>query len=132
MTTQHYTPSQPGAPRWDARYHHTSIFGAGDRQTLTPAQIGLWKWRARSVAGARRLTRAGLDVAEALASYLGPDGRLDPSYEALADRCRQRGTPAARRTVARQLAALRDLGLVSWERRLVRYGRHVRQTASLN
>jgi hypothetical protein len=64
---------------------------------------------------AGRLSASGLDVAEALERLLGQDGRLDPSRDFLAA-----ATGASTRTVGRQLARLRDLGLLWWQRRLER------------
>jgi hypothetical protein len=109
---------------------HASIFGDGDRTPLNAGQLAAWKWRVRAAGAAGRLNANGLAVADALASYLGPDGRLDPSYEAIAERCRQRGVRLARRTLARCLVRLRELGALSWQRRLARAGRHVWQTSN--
>jgi predicted DNA-binding transcriptional regulator YafY len=64
---------------------------------------------------AGRLSASGLDVAEALERLLGQDGRLDPSQDFLAA-----AAGASTRTVGRQLARLRDLGLLWWQRRLER------------
>jgi hypothetical protein len=74
---------------------------------------------------ARRLTRAGLDVGEALVKRLGENGRLDPSYACLAT-----DADCDKRTVGRALADTRDLGLLRWTRRLVRNGPYVEQTSN--
>jgi hypothetical protein len=74
---------------------------------------------------ARRLTRAGLDVGEAMVKRLGENGRLDPSYATLA-----RDADCDKRTVGRALANMRALGLLRWTRRLVRNGPYVEQTSN--
>jgi hypothetical protein len=74
---------------------------------------------------ARRLTRAGLDVGEALVKRLGENGRLDPSYACLAT-----DADCSVRTVQRACDAMRGLGLLRWMRRLVRNGPYVEQTSN--
>jgi hypothetical protein len=73
----------------------------------------------------RRLTRAARDVAHALLKRVGTDGRCDPSHVTI-------GIDAGccDRTVRRALATLRVLGLVDWDRRLVRDGSECSQISS--
>jgi hypothetical protein len=72
-----------------------------------------------------RLSAAALAVAVALVRLLGHDGRLDPSHAFLA---RKAACHVA--TVQRALERLRGLGLLSWQRRLVRAGWRVEQTSN--
>ena len=53
------TPSQPAAPRWDARYHHTSAFGAGERQALSPAHRWLSSDGDRACEVSRSVSKPG-------------------------------------------------------------------------
>jgi hypothetical protein len=62
-----------------------------------------------------RLSAGGLQVLVALIRLLGPDGRLDPSHATLAALA-----SVSVDTVQRQLERLRRLGLLFWQRRLVR------------
>jgi hypothetical protein len=62
-----------------------------------------------------RLSAGGLQVLVALVRLLGPDGRLDPSHATLAALARVHVA-----TVQRALERLRGLGLLAWQRRLVR------------
>jgi DNA-binding transcriptional MocR family regulator len=64
-------------------------------------------------------------VGGALIRRLGTDGQLDPSHDTIAA-----DVGCSARTVRRALGALRQLGLLSWQRRLVRIGWRVLQTSS--
>jgi hypothetical protein len=98
-------------PRW----RRDSIFGPGPRQPHDRDARARLRFLAKQHRTAGRLSASGLDVAEALERLLGQDGRLDPSQAFLAA-----ATGASTRTVGRQLARLRDLGLLFWQRRLER------------
>jgi hypothetical protein len=74
---------------------------------------------------ARRLTRAARDVGGALLKRLGENGHLDPSYRTLA-----RDADCDPRTVGRALTAMRALGLIRWDRRIVRSGWRAEQTSN--
>jgi hypothetical protein len=74
---------------------------------------------------ARRLTADYVAVGEALLRRLGADGQCDPSYDTLAA-----DTGSCDRTARRATAAMRDLGLIRWERRLVRRGWRSEQTSN--
>jgi hypothetical protein len=73
----------------------------------------LWLCRMHRAPG--RLSAAALHVALALLRILGADGRLDPSHDTLAALAR---VDVA--TVKRALVRMRELGLLYWQRRLVR------------
>lgn len=75
----------------------------------------LWTARAELERRAGRLTALHVLVGRALLRRLGEDGQCDPSHATLAA-----DTGCGQRTVGRALAALRELGLLAWERRLVR------------
>ena len=97
------------------RWRKDSIFGTGPRVPQDRERRARFRFLARMHRAAGRLSASGLDVAEALERLLGQDGRLDPSQAFLAA-----ATGASIRTVGRQLARLRDLGLLWWQRRLER------------
>jgi hypothetical protein len=109
-------------------WHRGSLFGDGPRQPLDRNQRARFAYLLQAHRRARRLTRAGLDVAEALVKRLGEDGRLDPSQVTLA-----RDADCSDRTVRTALADMRELGLLRWQRRLVRdsaSGWRVQQTSN--
>ena len=98
-------------PRW----RKDSIFGDGPRQPLDRNGRARFRYLCRAHRGANRLTANDVAVAEVLVSALGDDGRLDLAHASIAERALCHPS-----TVRRALARLRDLGLVSWIRRLVR------------
>lgn len=102
-------------PKW----HRNSIFGDGPRQPLDRNSRARFKFLLRLHRSALRLTANDVAVGEVLVSALGDDGQLDPSHQTIADRAL-----CAIATVKRALVRLRDLGLVSWTRRLVRVAEH--------
>jgi hypothetical protein len=97
------------------RWRKDSIFGTGPRVPQDRERRARFRFLAKMHRAAGRLSASGLDVAEALERLLGQDGRLDPSQAFLAA-----ATGASIRTVGRQLARLRNLGLLWWQRRLER------------
>ena len=98
-------------PKW----HRDSIFGPGPRQPLDRERRARFRFLVRQHRGANRLTACDVDVADVLVSALGDDGQLDPSHTTIAERALCHVA-----TVRRALGRLRNLGLVSWVRRLVR------------
>ena len=109
------------APRW----HRNSVFGAGPRRPLDREQRARFRFLLNAHRRARRLTPLTELVGSALIRRLGTDGQLDPSHDTLAA-----DVGCSARTVRRALATLRQLGLLSWQRRLVRTGWRVLQTSS--
>jgi DNA-binding FadR family transcriptional regulator len=87
-----------------------SIFGEGRRVPLDRNQRARWRFLLTAHRRARRLTRSGLDVGEALLKRLGEDGRLDPSQRTLAA-----DADCSDRTVRTALATMRTLGLLRWQ-----------------
>ena len=119
-TAQDHLPRpSPGALL--AHLHHPrpwyrgSIFGEGPRRPLTHDQRRAWLARVETERRAGNLTTLHVEVARALLKHLGADGRCDPAQATLAA-----GAGCGERTVRRALAALRGVGLLAWEQRLVR------------
>jgi hypothetical protein len=96
-------------------WHRDSVFGDGRRAPLDRNQRARFRYLLSAHRRARRLTRAGLDVR--LLKRLGEDGRLDPSQRTLAA-----DSDCTDRTVRTALARMRALGLLRWQRRIVRAG----------
>jgi hypothetical protein len=106
-------------------WRRDSVFGEGQRASLDRNGRARFRFLIHAHRRARRLTRAGLDVGEALVKRQGEDGRLDPSYATLA-----KDADCCARTVQRACDAMRGLGLLRWMRRLVRNGPYVEQTSN--
>ena len=106
-------------------WHRHSIFGEGRRRPLDRERRARYTFLLNAHRSAGRLTADHLRVGEKLLKRLGADGRCDPSYETLAT---DAGCKA--RTARRATAQLRDLGLLRWERRLVRAGWRAEQTSN--
>jgi len=106
-------PSAPN-PYHPRPWRRGSVFGDGPRRPLSADERRVWLARAELERKARRLTALHVDVAEALVKRLGVEGQCDPAHATLAE---DAGCDPS--TVLRALAALRAVGLVTWERRLV-------------
>jgi len=91
------------------------VFGDGPRRPLSADERRAWLARAEMEREARRLTALHVVVAKALLKRLGVEGQCDPSHATLA-----KDASCDASTVLRALAALQAVGLVAWERRLVR------------
>ena len=107
-------PSAPN-PHHPRPWRRGSVFGDGPRRPLSADERRTWLARADLERKARRLTALHVDVAEALVKRLGVEGQCDPAHATLAE-----AVGCDPSTVLRALAALRAVGLVTWERRLVR------------
>jgi hypothetical protein len=106
-------------------WRRDSLFGAGPRRPLDREQRARFRFLLNAHRRVGRLTRAGKDVGEALVKRLGVDGQLDPSHDTLAG-----DAGCSDRTVRRALDAMKALGLVIWQRRLVRTGWRTEQTSN--
>jgi hypothetical protein len=106
-------PSAPN-PHHPRPWRRGSVFGDGPRRPLSADERRIWLARAELERKARRLTALHVDVAEALLKRLGVEGQCDPAHATLAE---DAGCDPS--TVLRALIALRAVGLVTWERRLV-------------
>ena len=107
-------PSAPD-PHHSRPWRRGSLFGDGPRRPLSADERRAWLARADLERRAGRLTATHLLVASALLRHLGVDGQCDPAHATLGHdvRC----DPS---TVLRALKALQAVGLIAWERRLVR------------
>ncbi len=95
-------------------WHRGSLHDDGPRRPLTADQRRAWLARAHLERRAGRLTALHVEVGRALLKRLGEDGQCDPSHATLAA-----DAGCAERTVGRALKALRELGLLAWQQRLV-------------
>ena len=107
-------PSAPN-PYHPRPWRRGSVFGDGPRRPLSADERRVWLARADLERKARRLTATHVVVAVALQKRLGVEGQCDPAHATLAE---DAGCDPS--TVLRALTALRAVGLVTWERRLVR------------
>ena len=107
-------PSDPD-PYHPRPWRRSSLFGDGPRRPLSTDERRAWLARADGERRARRLTATHLLVASALVRRLGVDGQCDPAHATLAH---DAGCDPS--SVLRALKALQAVGLVGWERRLVR------------
>src|SRR3954453_7348819 len=106
-------------------WHRDSVFGDGPRRPLDREQRARFRYLLNAHRRAHRLTPLTEIVGNALVRRLGVDGQLDPSHDTLAA-----DAGCCSRTVRRVLAAMRALGLVLWQCRLVRVGTRVIQTSN--
>lgn len=116
---------QPPRPDHPRPYHRNSVFGEGPRRPLDRNTRARWRCRLHCHARAGQVTRAERDALSELADHLSHSGRCDPSHARLAD-CSRTSVS----TVQRALAAGRDLGLLDWQRRIVRAGWRAEQTSN--
>lgn len=109
------------------RWRKDSEFGDGPRVPLDREQRAVFRARLkmRAYRQVGRLTVTASDIGRILVDMLGDGGRLDPSIATLATLAGVDPT-----TVVRALARLRECGLVTWVRRLVRDGNRVEQTSN--
>jgi hypothetical protein len=112
----------PNHPR---PWHSPSTFGEGLHCPLDREKRARFRYLLHAHRAARRLTADYVAVGEALLRRLGAGGQCDPCYATLAA-----DTGASTRTVGRATARMRDLGLLRWERRLVRCGWRAEQTSN--
>lgn len=106
-------------------WHRDSLFGDGPRRPLDREQRARFKFLLNAHRRARRLTPHAELVGNALVRRLSVEGRCDPGHDAIAN-----DAGCCARTVRRALDALKALGLVLWQRRIVRDGWRVAQTSN--
>ena len=92
-----------------------SEFGDGRRVPLDRERRAVFLAKLKLARRPGRLTFAAVEIGRVLVNMLGADGRLDPCIATLARRA-----SANPSTVVRALARLRDLGFLTWTRRLLR------------
>jgi AraC-like DNA-binding protein len=106
-------------------WHRGSVFGVGPRRPLDRERRARYRYLLNAHRRARRLTPLTELIGDALVRRLGVDGQLDPSHDTIAE-----DVGCSSRTVRRALAALRALGLLMWQCRLVRDGWRTAQTSN--
>jgi hypothetical protein len=84
-----------------------------------------WRYLVHAHTRAGRIGPRGGWVLEVLPDYLARDGRLDPSHARLAA-----DAGVGESTVERALADAKALGLLDWDRRIVRNGWRAEQTSN--
>ena len=119
MTTRR--PSSDRIRPW----HRGSVFGDGRRRPMNRDEKGIWRRLVHRHVRAGGIGPKGAWALELLPDYLAKDGRLDPSHACLAA-----DAGVGERTVERALADARALGLLDWDRRLVRTGWRAEQTSN--
>ena len=108
--------STEGSPSYAcSRWHKNSVFRPGPRQPQGRDAVARFLFLVKQHRRPRGLSSGHQKVAEALVRLLGADGRLDPSHATLAALA-----TVSVATVQRALDRLRQLGLLFWQRRLVR------------
>jgi hypothetical protein len=113
-------------PKWHPHpWHSGSIFGEGPRRPLDRERRARFHYLLRAHRRAHHLTPLAEHVGVALVRRLGSNGQCDPAHDRLAD-----DAGCCPRTVRRALVALQALGLVMWQRRIVRAGSCVDQTSN--
>src|SRR4051794_28462604 len=96
-------------------WHAGSLFVAGPRRPLSFGDRCLWLGKLGNALQAQQISGKEYLAGRALLSFIGDDGRVDPSHAAIASRA-----CCSERTVRRALARFDALGLLRWQRRLVR------------
>ena len=106
-------------------YHAGSLFGDGPRRPLDREQRARFYFLLTAHSRSRHITPKGEKVGAALLKRLSVDGRCDPSHQTIAD-----DAGCDERTVRRALDAMKAIGLVMWQRRIVRDGWRTSQTSN--
>ena len=106
-------------------WHRGSVFGDGRRVPLDRERRARFRFLLSAHRRARRLTPTAELVGTALLKRLGADGQCDPAHATLAA-----DVGCSARTVGRATAAMRALGLLRWDQRLIRSGWRTEQTSN--
>jgi hypothetical protein len=106
-------------------YHAGSLFGDGPRRPLDREQRARFRFLLTAHRRARRLTPHAELIGNALVKRLSVHGQCDPGHDTIAA-----DVGCCARTVRRALDALKALGLLLWQRRIVRDGWRVEQTSN--
>jgi len=106
-------------------WHRESVYGDGPRCPRDRNQRARFKYLLEAHGRAGRLPAKQERVGLALLRRLGTDGQCDPGYDTLAEDAR-----CSARTARRATATMRDLGLLYWQRRIVRAGWRAEQTSN--
>jgi hypothetical protein len=122
--TESHRHSRPHQRPW----HRGSVHGAGPRRPLDRNARARFRFLLDQHARNRRpggVTRTGQAIGLVLLRSLAEDGRCDPSHDYLAEQ-----VGCSDRTVRRQLGAMADAGLLTWQRRIVAAGWRAEQTSN--
>lgn len=106
-------------------WRRDSMFGDGPRRPLDREQRARFRFLLNAHRRARRFTPLTELVGNALVRRLGVNGQCDPSHDTIAG-----DVGCCARTVRRALERLKALGLVLWQRRIVRDGWRTSQTSN--
>ena len=106
-------------------WHKGSLFGPGPRRPLDREQRARFRYLLNMHRRARHLTPLAEIVGNVLVKRLSVDGQCDPAHDTIAA-----DAGCCARTVRRALDALKALGLVVWQRRIVRAGWRTSQTSN--
>jgi hypothetical protein len=106
-------------------YHSGSLFGAGPRRPLDREQRARFRFLLTAHRRVGRLTPNAELVGNALVKRLSTEGQCDPAHDTIAA-----DAGCSARTVRRALDALKAVGLVMWQRRIVRAGWRAAQTSN--
>ena len=106
-------------------WRRNSLFTAGTRRPLDREQRARFRFLLHAHARAGSLAAKHEWVGEALLKRLGVNGQCDPAQDTLAN-----DAGCSARTVRRATAAMRALGLLRWQTRLVRVGWRAEQTSN--
>ena len=107
------------------RWHRASVFGNGPRVPMCRERRARYRYLLNAHRRARHLTPLGELVGTAILKRLSVDGRCDPAHDTIAE-----DVGCCARTVRRALATLKALGLLVWQRRIVRAGWRALQTSN--
>jgi hypothetical protein len=106
-------------------WHRGSIFGPGRRGKLDGNQRARWRYLVSCHARARRISAYGEWALDTLLKHLTRDGRCTPSHARLAA-----DADVSVSTVEQALKDAKRLGLLDWDRRLVRSSWRAEQTSN--
>ena len=106
-------------------WHRGSLYGDGRRVPLDRERRARVRFLLSAHRRARRLTPTAELVGTALLKRLGIDGQCDPAHATLAA-----DVGCSARTVGRATVAMRALGLLRWDQRLIRSGWRTEQTSN--
>jgi hypothetical protein len=106
-------------------WRRDSLFGEGPRRALGREQRARFRFLLSAHRRAHRLTPTTETIGNSLVRRLGTDGRLDPSHDTIAT-----DVGCCARTVRRALDRLKEVGLLMWQRRIVRCGWRTAQSSN--
>jgi hypothetical protein len=106
-------------------WHRGSVFGDGPRRPLDREQRARFRFLLNAHRRARHLTPLSELIGNALIRRLGTDGQCDPSHDTIAG-----DVGCCARTVRRALATLKAIGLLAWQRRIIRTGPCIDQASN--